>query len=521
MASKLATSASGLARGLLGIDAAPESIPGALASSGPAGKSQPLPSASASSFSIRAEGSGSSCAANIRSTRHKPPLRTETQQEQASELEFASFLESQPTQTFESPPAIIKPYQPSETATHGLSESAQRAPDILVAGDMNPSLHTALPLQSSQLQDASEQRQSIRSHVQSGDATWEPEVASESNTGAEYRQQNLQATTQRNSQQSESELAQGARNMLIINGINPDLLTESQLLSFQRGDSHKQRLLIRAFSEDLNGGIRSNGLARQAVNVAHPGHTRQGQLDDLNHPPQNTSRAQQAIELLVANGINPEQLTASQFNSFQQQSLNVQQKSVEVYLINLAQHERSIRQQEQQRQHMSQNGEDGAAVVALLSQPNFLDIIDTSQDDDDLPPIWSLELTSSQIDTIERLKALLPTPPTHNPSSPTQALNLFPTEALSIPSPWDSEDANLSYAEQARRRHQWLRDWDGVLRRYADEVWGDLLPLVEEAREEIKEASENDGEVQGEGRAVRRLAMILGHLIDNKIAQNG
>ncbi|KAI9868941.1 MAG: hypothetical protein M1813_002764 [Trichoglossum hirsutum] len=578
MASRLAASASGLTRGVLGIDAAPESISSALASSGSTGKSQTLPPADNNESLTWAEGSGASRAANIGSTRYRPFFRRETQQEQASELEFASFLESQPVQTFESSPTITKSDQPSDiglTTTHGqpISEPAQQARDMLIANGVNPNLLTAVQLQSFQQQDTSEQRQSILSYIRSGNATWEPEDAGESNTGTDYHQHNLQATTKGKGPQSELELSQRARNMLIINDINPDLLTESQLLSFQQEDLDKQKLLIRTYFEDLNNGIRSNGWVRQAANGAHPDHVRQGQPEDsqgqnphphasslqlynqqdgliqpnrvqvntdrlkaasvdfakpnvmvgqMNPPAQNTSRAQQAIELLVANGINPEQLTASQFNSFQQQNLNVQQKSVEVYLKNLAQHERSIRQQEERRQqHISQHEEDGAAVVALLSQPNFLDLIDTSQDDDDLPPIWSLELTSSQIDTIERLKALLPAPPTHNPSFPTQALNLIPTEALSIPSLWDHGDANASHAEQTNSRQQWLQDWDGVLRQYADEVWGDLLPLVEEAREEIEEAKENDGEVQGEVRAVTRLAMILGHLRDNKIAQNG
>ncbi|KAH0543006.1 hypothetical protein FGG08_002614 [Glutinoglossum americanum] len=58
----------------------------------------------------------------------------------------------------------------------------------------------------------------------------------------------------------------------------------------------------------------------------------------------NAASAQQAHNLLIANGINPNQLTASQFNSFQQQNPDVQAKSIQVYAQNLAQHQRSALQ---------------------------------------------------------------------------------------------------------------------------------------------------------------------------------
>ncbi|KAI9764148.1 MAG: hypothetical protein M1835_007639 [Candelina submexicana] len=54
-----------------------------------------------------------------------------------------------------------------------------------------------------------------------------------------------------------------------------------------------------------------------------------------------SAQALQANQLLAANGINPNQLTASQFNSFQQQNPTVQQRSIQVYAQNLAQHQRS------------------------------------------------------------------------------------------------------------------------------------------------------------------------------------
>ncbi|KAI9778501.1 MAG: hypothetical protein M1839_008031 [Geoglossum umbratile] len=586
-ASKLAASASGLTRDLLGIGAVPGDVANALAPSGTARKSQTSsssgPGASSATWAESSCSSyvGAAPPANSNTTQYRQSFRTETQQGQEPEQEFAKFLESQPVQNFESTPTTTRSYRPSsigETTAHGqqsTAEPARRARDILIANDVNPNVLTASQFQSFQEQDTSEQQRYIRLYVRSGNATWDPENANGLNTETDYHPQ---AITEDHSKQPESVLAQRARSLLVINDVNPDLLTTSQFLSFQHEDLSKQKQLIRTYFEDLNSGTGGNGWARQAVNETHASDVRQEQpgasqkqglhalepslhlcnqqggpdvqqhhgqvntdqlkaagLDSpsmriavmgrMTSPAQTTSRAQQAIDLLVANGINPEQLTASQFNSFQQQNPNVQQKSVEVYLRNLAQHERSIRQQEElHQQHLPLQEEDGAAVVALLSQPNFLDLIDTSQDDDDdLPPISSLSLTSSQIDTIERLKALLPAPPAYKPSSPMHALNLLPVEALTIPSPWDSRSSDPSYTdftEHANRRQQWLRDWDGVLRSYADEVWGDLLPLVEEAREEIEEANENDGELRGGGRAIRRLAMVLGHLRDDKNSQH-
>ncbi|KAI9817241.1 MAG: hypothetical protein M1827_001354 [Pycnora praestabilis] len=66
-----------------------------------------------------------------------------------------------------------------------------------------------------------------------------------------------------------------------------------------------------------------------------------GQPQGMPGQPAGNASAMQANQLLVAHGINPNQLTPSQFNSFQQQNPTVQQKSIQVYAQNLAQHQRS------------------------------------------------------------------------------------------------------------------------------------------------------------------------------------
>lgn len=63
-----------------------------------------------------------------------------------------------------------------------------------------------------------------------------------------------------------------------------------------------------------------------------------------------------------------------------------------------------------------------------------------------------------------------------------------------------------------QERDAWLQQWEGVLNRYADEVWGDLLPLVQEAKEEVEAIKIDHGTGDGSPIALRRLGMILDHL---------
>lgn len=62
----------------------------------------------------------------------------------------------------------------------------------------------------------------------------------------------------------------------------------------------------------------------------------------------------------------------------------------------------------------------------------------------------------------------------------------------------------------AEAREKWVEQWNSVLNRYQDEVWGGMAPLVKEAKEEIKEIVEGSG--GGHSKALARLGLVLGHI---------
>lgn len=191
----------------------------------------------------------------------------------------------------------------------------------------------------------------------------------------------------------------------------------------------------------------------------------------------------------------------------------------------------------------SQRPEDGAAVAALLSDPNFSIDDPTfhfSNDDYQTTPadLFTARLGPDEVAALSKIKAQLPQPPVHRVPSPTNPLNLFPNfnefsadanahlQAQATTAPHAEESymylASTKYTLSSEGRTS-IRDlfvvpgpssqqWLDVLTRYQDEVWGDMLPLVQDARSEVEQAIiGKGGDFQG-GPAVRRLAMILGHL---------
>ncbi|KUJ08608.1 uncharacterized protein LY89DRAFT_334957 [Mollisia scopiformis] len=138
-----------------------------------------------------------------------------------------------------------------------------------------------------------------------------------------------------------------------------------------------------------------------------------------------------------------------------------------------------------------QESQDGQGVLDLLSGPASLHEPFEAPEEDEEFYDWGL----SQDQIIElraMLKDILPPLEQHTGVAADNPLNLVP----------NSNEYNKA---------QWFEEWDGVLNRYADEVWGGLLPLVKDARKELDDI--RNGEVAAEQpKALRRLNAILGHL---------
>lgn len=176
---------------------------------------------------------------------------------------------------------------------------------------------------------------------------------------------------------------------------------------------------------------------------------------------------------------------------------------------------------QQHRTVQQQEATDGAEVLDLLSTPNL-----TSQTFSNLPGEgmgenydWSLSPNQlSQI--IAMTKELFPEPPRpHTPMGADHPLNLIPNGdstdgTMSSPArDTGMDEMYVGYEIDGRPvsgMQVWRTQWEGVLGRYTDEVWGDLLPLVNEARKEIEGVVEGEGTV--EPVALRRLRGILRHL---------
>ncbi|KAI0526104.1 hypothetical protein F5B22DRAFT_268784 [Xylaria bambusicola] len=72
---------------------------------------------------------------------------------------------------------------------------------------------------------------------------------------------------------------------------------------------------------------------------------------------------------------------------------------------------------------------------------------------------------------------------------------------------------HLGVSNTDEARDIWFSQWGAVLSSYTDEVWGDLSPLVLEARQELQSASTSPEAVATSGlTAVRRLHQILAHV---------
>lgn len=155
-----------------------------------------------------------------------------------------------------------------------------------------------------------------------------------------------------------------------------------------------------------------------------------------------------------------------------------------------------------------QQQRDGEEVLAILSTPDIYTEEQFSVDEERPPPNWGL--SPEQISQIRTLMSeIFPAEPSqqqqqqHVVPSPENPLNLAPA----------FETSGLETEEEAlQAREHWREQWEGVLTRYTDEVWGGLLPLVKEARKEVEDMRVEQKPVDETPKALRRLGAILGHL---------
>ncbi|MCJ1434647.1 hypothetical protein MMC27_004016 [Xylographa pallens] len=169
---------------------------------------------------------------------------------------------------------------------------------------------------------------------------------------------------------------------------------------------------------------------------------------------------------------------------------------------------------------------DGAEVVDLLSDTKgFVDELPDLSVDAESFDDYSESWKPSDVDRVNfyGIGNGLTAPPVHQPSSPTNPLNLLPdfdsgysfvnkdlmitvsTEPMTIENGLPSRSsADISRAN--------FESWLDVLTRYQDDVWGDMLPLVKEARAQINITRAEAGTAPKNRPALRRLGMLLGHL---------
>ncbi|PGH26788.1 hypothetical protein AJ80_01553 [Polytolypa hystricis UAMH7299] len=142
---------------------------------------------------------------------------------------------------------------------------------------------------------------------------------------------------------------------------------------------------------------------------------------------------------------------------------------------------------------------DGAAVTSLLLDPTFQ------------PSTFSPSTPPPEPSDFDPALFAPLAPPTTLPTTPNP-LSLIPDlDALLTCLPRSTDS---SASEQS---HRWtdipgVKEWLDLDAQYQDGVWGALKPWTEAAREEVRQYVEGGGEGIGDGPAVKRLGMLLGHL---------
>ena len=170
----------------------------------------------------------------------------------------------------------------------------------------------------------------------------------------------------------------------------------------------------------------------------------------------------------------------------------------------LVQDKQTLRMQDQNQGFADQDF-DGAAVVALLSDPA------STLDTESSITLVSESRKGPKRETLQTGKGLIKPIAAIHPSNP---LVLVPNFSATC----NSTHASLTTQKGIHERGNFLESgcgdvqpWIDMLHLYHDEVWGDMLPLVQEAREELKATIEGKTRLY-DSPAIRRLRMVLQHL---------
>lgn len=177
--------------------------------------------------------------------------------------------------------------------------------------------------------------------------------------------------------------------------------------------------------------------------------------------------------------------------------------------------------------------DDGAEVRALLSDSTFTadtyptDVTMEDPTEASISDLFPQNFSEEEQHAADRIRSSLPAPPVHRSVPHDHPLNLRPDfasfgaanphlqqEIAELASTLGSGEESYIYFTTPTQRGHWLSDWDDVLNSYTDDVWGELLPAVQVARAQVKEAMA--GADQLDSKAVVRLKMILGHVIEKQ-----
>ncbi|KAK8056731.1 hypothetical protein PG993_001958 [Apiospora rasikravindrae] len=152
---------------------------------------------------------------------------------------------------------------------------------------------------------------------------------------------------------------------------------------------------------------------------------------------------------------------------------------------------------------------DGMDVVELLDSADYDSVAELDEADVALSPDKAAALRRALFQDGDSQ-----TPRQHDID--WNILNFFPNFVTDSSPRWGYNELpnHMGVTDPIEARDLWVDQWQHVLSDYTDEVWGDLGSLVDEARQEVEDASAREPDAAGppEMPALRRLRQVLHHI---------